>query len=84
MSYKIKIYGFDDKYTEAEHPTMLAALKEERVFQVQKHDTGFTLEECCDGNFAVTVTPDQLRALAAELIELANNPVSESAQPTSL
>lgn len=72
MSYKIKTYDSNGNYTESEYPSMLAAMKDKSVFDVTKHDTEFTLEECCDKYFAVTVTPDQLRALAAELITLAN------------
>lgn len=72
MSYTIKEWAGNGKWEDREYPTMLEAASDQRVFEVVLRDGGLELTECCDNNFSLPVTTDQLRALAAELIELAN------------
>lgn len=74
MKYKVKSYSLSGEFTESAHETLLEAMREQRIFSVDKSAYGFTFEECCDGNFSVTLTPEQLAALAAELLELLRAP----------
>jgi len=74
MTYEIKEYTSNENLETVEYQTMLEAVKANRVFDVKLgKDGNFTVGECCDGWFGVDVTPDQLRALANELIALANS-----------
>lgn len=57
-----------------EYPTILSAIREHRVFEVEKREDGmFCIGECCDKYFCVDLTPGQLRCLAQELINLSEN-----------
>ena len=48
-----------------EYTTMLEAVIDKNIFTVYKNDDGgFTLNELCDGWYAVDITPEQLIALA--------------------
>lgn len=67
--------GYDDLdrlTVEEVRSPMLAAMWDRQVFKTYRLNDGrFVLEEACDGCFRVAVTADELRALAAELVELA-------------
>lgn len=52
---------------------ILHALSEERIFWIEPDVSGtFDIVECCDNHFAVEMTEDELRQLAAEIIALAD------------
>ena len=62
--------------------TMLAALAEARIFNVLVEGDQFVVEEACDYAFSVKLTPEQMSALANELLLMAlaakpNNPPKE-------
>ena len=75
-------YTFQEYYGGKDHPveyeTMLKAMKDQRIFEVEHKDTGFEISECCDGCFGVRLTPEQLKELGEELIALAHTPNVES------
>lgn len=55
-----------------EADSILEALENQRVLAVTKHADGlFLIEERCDANFGVFLTPDQLKTLGRELIAIA-------------
>lgn len=59
-------------YGPGEYPTVLEALEENRVFSVKRQKGGrFRVQEECDRYYAAYLTPEQLRALGQELIEMA-------------
>ena len=50
----------------------LKRLEDGRIFAIEKDTNGtFMIEECCDNHFAEMFTPEELRELAQEIIELA-------------
>ncbi len=51
---------------------MLDRLRSERVFRIVTGPRGVRIRECCDDYFVLTVTADDLRALATELLEVAD------------
>ncbi len=53
--------------------TMLEIMDECRVFEIVKHDGKFVLCEKCDEYFGVSLTKEQLLALADEMKSLANS-----------
>ena len=57
---------------------MLEAALDNRIFSVQCADGKIALQEECDGNFVMDITPNQLRALGEELIALANVEISHA------
>lgn len=65
---KITVSGYNgESHT---YPTILEALREERVFGVwRKPDSGkFEFGEYCDECFSIDLTKDEVRGLAAELL----------------
>jgi hypothetical protein len=50
---------------------LLRRIEKEHVFSIHRYGDRFLIEECCDGVFGVTLTRDELRALASELFTLA-------------
>ncbi len=67
--------GYDDLdrlAVEEVRSPMLAVMEDRQVFKTYRLGDGrFVLEDGCDNFFRVAVTADELRALAAELVELA-------------
>lgn len=53
--------------------TMLEIMSECRVFEIDKHDGKFVIWEKCDEYFCVSLTKEQLLALADEMKVLANS-----------
>lgn len=57
---------------EEEHETILAGLKADQIFSVWANGDGtFEFSEECDGYFKATLTREQLKSLASELLALA-------------
>lgn len=56
------------------HPAgaWLWVLEEKRVLVIRRRGEDFKAAEGCDEHFAVTMTPDDMRALAAELVALSH------------
>ena len=61
-----------------EYETILDALKENRIFEIERIDGGFEITEGCDQYFRVRLTPEQLKALGEELMALAHTPNEKS------
>jgi len=59
-------------YVEPVYASLLERMKERRIFSIWPSEDGFTIGECCDGHFEQQLTADELRALAAEMIALAD------------
>lgn len=53
--------------------TMLEVVSACRVFEIVKHEGKFIIREKCDEYFGVTLTKEQLLALADEIKALANS-----------
>jgi len=54
--------------------TILSRLEDERIFSIEKTDKEgvFCVGEECDRHFICMLTRDDLRQLAAEILEIAN------------
>lgn len=52
--------------------TILARLREERVFYIERDGDIFVVCEACDDYFGERLTRDELRQLATEIMEIAN------------
>lgn len=72
MSHRIEIPSDAHGVRFENYPSILAALKEERVFDVARNGELFSVEECCDGYYSIRLSAAQLRILAAELVEIAD------------
>ena len=68
-------YAVNGQYGHTEYKTMLEAMKDNRIFTVDRTDAVFVIREHCDEWFWADLTPDQLRALGQELIDLSNTEV---------
>lgn len=55
-----------------EGDTLLDALNDARVLEVEPYEDGARLREACDRYFNVVLSAEQLRALALELVQLAD------------
>ena len=55
-----------------EHRTILGRLAAGRVFDVSAHDGEWVFTEGCDDYFALSLTPDDVRRLALELLTIAD------------
>jgi hypothetical protein len=56
-----------------EYPTILSALEDQRIFAIGKNTKGqWEIAESCDGANSLELSNAQLRGLANELIDLAN------------
>jgi hypothetical protein len=75
MTYTAKNHWLDRDETA---DTMLEIMKECQVFKVLKKGYEFEVIECCDGYFGVTLTKEQMLALADEIKALANSVQPES------
>lgn len=59
---------FDKENEKTPFPSILAALEEERVFNIARTKGGdFEIEEMCDEYFRIALTKDQLVGLAEEI-----------------
>ena len=57
---------------------ILPQLRERQIFSIERTESGhFVLQEECDNYFDVELTPQDLKNLAAELVRLADDAISE-------
>jgi len=57
---------------------MIKALAEANVVHIEYKNDVFILFEGCDYHFELKLTPEQLRCLGRELIEIADNVIDEA------
>lgn len=63
-----------------EYNSIRDALERSSVLTISQTSSGFVLSEGCDEWFRVCLSPDQLRAFAAELVSLAGEVGQNTAQ----
>lgn len=59
-----------DEVTEHNYISVLSALSAAKVFEISKKDNNFRLVESCDYFFDIELTPELLKTLGEELIEM--------------
>jgi hypothetical protein len=63
-------YRSRDGDKDIEYSSVLAAIEERDIFTLIPEGSDLNLTEACDHWFTVMLTPDDVRKLAAELLEL--------------
>ncbi len=67
--YTIDINMGDEKFPINFH-RVYDAVARARIFEIKHKDSKFVLKEACDYYHELTLTPEQLKALGEELIEI--------------
>lgn len=74
-SKKVTIRNFKDAEHDSDFSSgdcLLDAIREAGVFSVEKVEGGFDVTDACDNWYGCFLTADDMRALASELIALAD------------